>query len=472
MTFLRLLALIGLLTLIHCTPKTTSQVSTSDTNQTTSEPVKTGPCATFEDTGKSDQMIEWHVLYRDALKREDYTTAEQYWRKVFKAAPAADGKRSIQFTDGAAIYDHKYNQTEDATLKKEYVDTIMQIYDQMEGCYGGDGYISGIKGFDLYFTYPGSASNQEVWSLFKKSMDTDGDTANVFIINPMTDLLVKNYFDEAITLDEAKNYGEKILRRIQIAIDKKENPSQWDIVRDYAPQRLEIFEGVKGYYGCDYFKDKYYTAIGTLPDDCDELRSIYGKLKFGGCPDGDPAYAALETKMKQSCKVTTTSSGASEAYTALQNGDYQKAIDLFSEKANTTSDPMQKSKYEFIISKIYYAHLKQFPNARTWALKAAKSRPNWGDPFILIGQLYASSGPLCGPGRGWDSQVVVWPAIDKWNYAKQIDPSVAAEANKWINRYSQYMPKKADVFMRGSSVGGTYKVGCWIQEQTRVRTAD
>lgn len=95
-----------------------------------------------------------------------------------------------------------------------------------------------------------------------------------------------------------------------------------------------------------------------------------------------------------------------------------------------------------------------------------------GEPYILIGRLYASSGPLCGPGRGWDSQIVVWPALDMWSKAKRIDPSVAAEANKWIGRYRQYMPKKEDVFIRNLKVGASFRVGCWIQETTTIRTAD
>ena len=89
----------------------------------------------------------------------------------------------------------------------------------------------------------------------------------------------------------------------------------------------------------------------------------------------------------------------------------------------------------------------------------------------MIGRLYASSGPLCGPGRGWDSQIVVWPAIDMWNKAKRVDPSVAGEANKWIGRYSKFMPTMEDIFQRGLKVGDTYRVPCWIQENTKIRPA-
>jgi len=90
---------------------------------------------------------------------------------------------------------------------------------------------------------------------------------------------------------------------------------------------------------------------------------------------------------------------------------------------------------------------------------------------LLIGRLYASSGPLCGPGRGWDSQVVVWPAIDKWRYAKRIDPTIAGEADNLINDYEKYMPSIDDIFQRTLSVGQKFRVGCWIQETTTIRPA-
>ena len=85
--------------------------------------------------------------------------------------------------------------------------------------------------------------------------------------------------------------------------------------------------------------------------------------------------------------------------------------------------------------------------------------------------LYASSGPLCGPGTGFDSQIVVWVALDMWNKAKSLDPAAAPEANKFIRRYAQYMPNKEDIFIRGLKEGGTFKVPCWIQRNTVIRAA-
>ncbi|MBK7475942.1 MAG: hypothetical protein IPI11_07975 [Haliscomenobacter sp.] len=160
------------------------------------------------------------------------------------------------------------------------------------------------------------------------------------------------------------------------------------------------------------------------------------------------------------------------AYNCLREADYDCAIEGFEKAADQSADAAKKGQYLLLIAKIYYTSLKNFSQARKYALRAAGAKPNWGEPFILIGRMYASSGPICGPGRGWDSQIVVWPAVDMWARAKSVDPSCAPEANKWISRYSQYMPSVEDIFQRNLKVGDRFYVGCWIQEYTTIRPAN
>jgi len=132
---------------------------------------------------------------------------------------------------------------------------------------------------------------------------------------------------------------------------------------------------------------------------------------------------------------------------------------------------LKKAKYALLIAKIYYAHLKDFPESRRWARAAQQYDPTSGEPYMLVGKLYASSGPLCGPGRGWDSQVVTWVAIDEWRKGRQIDPSVRDEANRLIARYKQYMPSAEDIFQRTLQEDDLFKVRCWIQQSTKIRRA-
>lgn len=457
-----------LLVSIGCSPKVAQQVTT------VSPPVEkkpTGPCGTFKDSHDEETALNAHVIYRDFLKQENYAEALPYWRIAYRLAPAADGQRNTHFADGIRFYEHFLSKADNEARQRALIDSIFLMYDHIEECYGEVGYVSGRKAFDLYYKYKDRASEDEIYRLFKRSMDADGKDAQFFILNPFTDLLVRRYFDKKIELSEAQKYDGLIRNRLQIGLESGENQEQWQIINEYVPQRLEAFEGVKGFYDCDYYTDKYWAVYEADSTNCEVIGEVYGRLRWGGCDTSATELEMLVEAGRRHCITEAAPSEAQLAYQALREGNYEDAINRFQEAANSTDDQEKKANYLLLMAKIYYRDLKNFPLARKFALEAAAQRPNWGEPYLVIGRLYASSGPLCGPGRGWDSQIVVWPAIDKWNYAKRIDPSVAEEANKWINTYVRYMPSKEDIFQRTLQEGQSFRVGCWIQENTTIRAA-
>ncbi len=469
------LGLVGISLLLACTPKIgTHTDSPAEDTSTATAAVDTSselsPCGKFSESADQEQALNAHVIYRDFLRAENYDEAFPYWEVAYNLAPAADGKRNTHYADGIRFYEHFYANESDPAKKEEYIDQIFTFYDQIAECYGEDGYVAGRKAFDLYYKYKGRASQEEIFDLFASSITMDGDEAQFFILNPFTDLLVRRHLDGEVSLQEAQKYDAMIRSRLAEGLASGENVQQWQIINDYIPKRLEAFEGVKGFYDCDYYAEKYLPQFLADSTNCEAIELVYGKLRWGGCQEGDEDLAMIDAALKKHCIVEAAPSDARLAYDALREGQYEEAISRFTKAAEEAEDDDKRATYLLLVSKIYYAHLKNFPLARDFALQAADARPNWGEPFLLIGRLYASSGPLCGPGRGWDSQIVVWPAIDKWNYAKRIDPDVTQEANKWINTYTQYMPNTEDVFQRNLSEGGSFRVECWIQENTTIRT--
>ncbi len=457
-----------------CTPKAAPPSTTTPPKEDTTETIPEGdsPCAKFSDAPYPDQTLEHYVLYRDFLKANDWKTSFDYWKKVYAVAPAADGKRSTVFDDGIRFYERFISQTQDSTLINSYIDTIFMFYDEMERCYPEGMYASSRKAFDYYYKYPERASKLEIYNLFKKTFDKEGLKTPDFVINPFTALMVDLYFENKLDMAEAQKY-QKLIRDIVangLAKCKEKDCDRWRIVQQYSIERLEAFETVKGFYDCQYYKNKYYQEFLDNPADCDVIRNTLTWLRWGSCPDNDEQLQALLQAANENC-ATPAAGPARIASECLQNNDYNCAIENFEKAAKEATDKDRKAQYLLLVSKIYYAHLKNFSRARQYALQAAEAKPNWGEPYLLIGRLYASSGPLCGPGTGWDSQVVVWPAIDMWNKAKRVDPSAASEANKWINRYNQYMPSVEDVFSRNLKEGDSFYVGCWIQESTTIRAA-
>ncbi|MBU6169058.1 MAG: hypothetical protein KGQ86_08460 [Bacteroidetes bacterium] len=460
---------------LSCSPKI-QVVNTTDINHAADTLPKVekpkGFCATFDQSDNPQEALRNFVLYRDFLKETDWSQAYAYWEKVYEQAPAADGKRNTVLADGIRFYEHFLELEKDSLKKEEWIKKIFALYDRIEDCYPAGGYVPARKGFDLYFTYQNRASKKEIYDLFKRAWDIDGEEVPDFVLNPFTSLLVDLYFTNEISIDEARKYAMALSNRLKKGLAECEGSScmRWKVIEEYLPLKMEVFETVKGFYDCAYFMDKYYPQFLSASDDCEVIREVYSRLKFAGCSDVEEKFAALIKKGNEKC---APEKGPAElAFICLRDADYPCAIEGFLKASREVEDVKKKGEFILLAAKVYYVHMKNFTKARQLALEAAAARPNWGEPFILIGRMYASSGPLCGPGRGWESQVVVWVAIDAWAKAKSIDPSFSSEANKMINQYARFMPNREDVFIRGLKTGERFYVGCWIQESTLIRTVD
>jgi len=468
-----------------CTPKTTEGAKKEPISATkTKKPTPTidlSPCQKWVNESFEQEAVEAHVLYRDQMTAKNYTEALPLWKKAYEMAPAADGQRDVHYMDGARIYKHLIATEKglSETDKKMYQEKIFKFYQEAINCYPKKKTdYKALMAYDYFYTFPGTKSDMEIYNMYKEIIDEDGNETSVSVLNPFTSLVVGLLLEEKIPMTEAQTYTGKIMDVFNF--NKKEKSATawkkegWNIVESYAPPRLEQLEGIKDFYGCNYFKDKYLAEYRENAADCDAISTFIARMKYGSCPDSDSDLVAARAAKSQNCEVVVGSNKPGPLRTArecLENGDYDCAISNYETYVNDTDDMEKKGRYNLRIAKIYYSHKKKYSKARQYALKAADQKPGWGAPYMLIGTMYASSGPLCGPGTGFDSQRVTWVAIDKWNKAKSIDPSVSAEANKLINRYSQYMPTRADIFQRSIAEGSTYKVPCWIQENTKVRIA-
>ncbi len=228
-------------------------------------------------------------------------------------------------------------------------------------------------------------------------------------------------------------------------------------------------------YDCDYFKDKLVPEYRANPDDGDLIKKVYNKLLAQGCDKADPLMVELEAKyveyaekvnaeLQAELELKNPSIAGKRLY---DEGKYDEARAKDEEAIEKEEEEDKKADYYFTIASIQGRKLKSYNTARSNALKAAKMRPNWGRPYMLIGDLYASTSRNCGDS--WNQRLAVLAAIDKYAYGKSIDPEVSAEANEKIARYNSSKPIKDDAFMMGFSEGQVVTVGCWIGEKVKLR---
>lgn len=474
-TFLIIL-LLGIFFWVSCTPKIQEPIVTTEPKEEIVKELDPNGCITWNEIGpaKADRITDDYNIYRDRIKSKKFKAAYPLWKNVYQTSPKANGRIDYVFRDGLKIYTDFINNTSDTILQEKYVDTMAMIYEKALICFPEKkSYYLSKQGFEYYYKYKDRVSDEKIYEMLKTAVEADGNESRVSTIIPLSSLNYRLYSDEKISLEDARKVLENVNTIVSHNVANTENKKEkdaWIQVEQFTTELSDRYENKKGFYDCEYFIKKYYAEYEANQSDCNLIEDLYRKLRRAGCEKENEKLVALGDAYRSNCKTVNPDLLCGKE--ALENDQFSKAIECYEKYVDSTDDPEQKANFLLRIAKIHYAHTRQFSKARAAAREAMKYKSNWGDPLILIGKLYASSGPLCGPGTGFKSQVVCWPAIDKWNEAKRVDASVATEANKLIGRYAKFMPSKADIFSRPEvTEGGTFKVKCWIQETTKVRAA-
>lgn len=446
-----------------------------------------GQCETWVGSPKMNDAENAHSIYRQALKIEDWDIAFENWQIAYDIAPAADGKRDYHFTDGAKLYLHKFKNETDAAKKKEYADKYVQFYDLAIACYGDKGislpcktddcynkrisYLQGRKAFDMFYTL--NTSYSLTLAALKDAVDKGGNDVEYIVMDPYATIMVYNFEKGNATKEEARAAYETLnaIADFNIANNAK-LAAYYQQAKDAMNAKFRQIEN--DIFDCEFFKSKLKPQYYADPENPELIKRILGRLTRQGCPETDEFVMEVDKKWK---KYATAENAARQAEFEANNpsvaakkcydqGDFDCAIKKYDTAIEQETDPEKKASYLFSKASIQFRKLKKYNEARATARKAASLKPNWGRPFMLIGDMYGSSARNCGDH--WNQRLAILAAMDKYRYAKSIDTSVAEEANKRLSKYKKSMPSQDEGFMRGMKAGQTVKVGCWIGETVKV----
>lgn len=445
----------------------------------------TAQCETWAGKANMEEITDWHTVYRDFIKSKDFAGAEEYWTKVYEAAPAADGKRDFHFTDGAKIYVDKFTKATDDAEKKAHAARVLELYGEAIACYeaggitskrGKESALSGLynaMGYDMYYTLRSPYS--KVLETYEKALEYGGDNASYGIVTPMSTVAVYQFEKGNIDKEKALAVYESLSALCSNKADHK-----------YAAYYEQAMGAMKGEYkkiekdvfDCEYFVEEIKGKFGEDPSGVtlDELKSIVVTLKRQGCTAGQPYLDKFENAYKSKAGAINAAKKAEFeannpallAKKCYDSGDYNCALKKYKEAVEQETNPNNKANYHFSIASILFRKMNRFSDARKVALEAAKLRPDWGRPYVLIGDMYSTTARNCGDP--WNQSLAVLAAISKWKYgqSKQLDTASAGQVAKKIRTYNKSKPLKEDGFMKGIKPGDKQKVGCWIGETVAV----
>jgi len=233
---------------------------------------------------------------------------------------------------------------------------------------------------------------------------------------------------------------------------------------------ITINKGVKNnldnlfqpFASCEDLIKVFSAKMKETPDDVTLLKRITTILDKKDCTE-DKLF--LDAAVRLNELEPSPEASYSLGIKFFKDKKYSDAATFFEQATNTENNDRKYRAYRNL--GMCYQNLGNMSRARETFRRAAQVDPTNGEPYLLIGMLYAES------AKQYTDEIergaVYSAAVDKCNRAKTIDPSCAEKANSLIRAYSAAYPSMETIFFNDYSEGQSFNVGGWIGETTTIR---
>lgn len=411
------------------------------------------PCSKYGPD--STKTLDEASIYTEFYKQKNYEAAFPHWKYVYKNAP---GYHEAVVVNGIAMYKYFIDNETDSLRKERLVDTLLSLYDKRIECYGKECFNLGRKGYDLMKYRPRDYDN--IRNTYQAALDACDLSPEYFILYPYTKLMAYEY--RKGTLDKEQMFA--VYERIAKIVEANKAGQYGDKYESTFESVVEELKGI-GILTCENMRAYYSNMYQNNPDDPDTWKKV--NLALANCNTCDTIFLEMEKKLFE---IAPTAELATNIANCEKNiGSAAAALDFLNRAIDLDTNMDQKAKLAYNAARILY-EMGRYSESRAKAYEALEYHPKWGDPYILIGTMYISSGAMCKDENPFYGFAVSLVAVDKFVQAKAVDPSVSEEVNRLIAKYADFYPTTEAVFERNMNEGDPYTVKCWINETTTIRT--
>ena len=440
-------------------------------------PVQAAPVVEEEEPTITEECVMNVSLFHESVKNKMYADAYEPWWEVYTTCPNAN--KSI-YSDGAKIVEALYQATTDQAEKERLAKLAVEMQDKRIRFFGNDpkypkAYILGEKGL-AYVDYYGDTKLNEARECLRQSVEGMGSKSKVMVLVKLVDVSYTIY------KQDPNGKAEQFIADYELASNAlgeqaadatNKNAEIAGKQKDYVDN---IF-AISGAADCSKLDEIYAAVVKDNISNLDMLQKIAKLYKRVRCTESEVYFAACEAAHKLQ---PTQESAAGCASMAAKKGDYEAAISYYDQaiKLAMVEDALEDvADYQYNAAFYCYNNLKKYAEARKYAqasiatLSGLGMNKGQGRCYIIIGMCYAATRLYGNDAKGAIlNKTVYWAAVDKFVKAKQVDPSVEAQASEFISTYSRYFPTKEERFdLPNEFTGSTYYVGGWIGETTNVR---
>ncbi|MCG9909956.1 MAG: hypothetical protein MH137_01530 [Flavobacteriales bacterium] len=411
------------------------------------------------------ECAKQYSVLSEYMKQRNYDLATPAFRYIWNTCP---DQYQGTYIWGNTIYKTLFNQNKDAEYRKGIVDTLMQLHDrrillsETNAKFGDKGTNIGRKALDLIIF----KKNEDdlIFPLLKESFELSGEgvDANV-IIQYMFYAERQRAAGKLECSDIIDLYGKaSAITEKKFAETQDSNWVKTQVNVDLYSEKCLDCEALLAYYTRTFEANK---------TNADWLAKASANLDKKQCAKKeaykkDPVIGQIFLAYAEAAK--TADAYIKYASFLIANDKVSESQKYVDEAIKLETDNDKKAQYLMFVARIQ-ADDKKYSQARDNARKALQLRPNWGDPYILIGDMYAASAASCGGDDITVRGAVFSAAVDKYMQAINVDPSSSEKANAQAARCRANYPADTEVFFTEKKAGDVISIGCWIGESATLR---
>ena len=409
-------------------------------------------------------------LYNEFYKQDNIESAMPHWRKCYNIYP----KSTLNiYIHGANMYEKLIENASTPEEKSKYIDELMRLYDKRIKYFGEKGYVLGRKA-TTWLKYKLETDRELDNGDLKNTMKKGYDWLNESVTErgneselPVLILLMQTSrslfkLGELPKETIVKNYDtcNSILNA------KLETATDAGVIKDINSVQayIEDIFGSSGAADCEALVNIFTPQYESKKDDVEFIKTMLRRLGNANC-DETPLFAEATEQLY--ALEPSAEAAFNMARRFVKKDDVERAKNYYRQAMEQETDKELLAKYYYEYALFIYAKENALQEARNYARRALDNKTDYCEALMLIGDIYVAASRSFGSDN-FEKSTVFWVAADYFERARS-NPDCAVDASKKASDYRRYFPNKEEAFFRSLQEGQTYKVGGWINENTRVR---
>lgn len=404
--------------------------------------------------------------YTEFYNQKNYKDAYPTWKWCFDNCDDKVAEKTTKnvFIQGPTILENVI-ATREGEAREAAIDTLLMIYDKRIRLYGQEGTYLGSKAIMLNKYRP--QNYVEVYDMLARTFEVAGNSTAYGVLKLYMVVALNRYNKEEISKEVMVNIYSAISDALAEQLEKETKEDKKAKIADAATAVEELFV-TSSAADCKSIIDVFSPKFEADPTNVELAKKIVNLLRKGNsdeCKLSD-LYMRAAIVMYENEKSSAAAHAIGQAY--FKRGESGKAEQYYNEAISLEEDGSKKADMYYELGLLYFTNMNNYAKARQAARNALSADPNCGKAYMLKGKVYAAGGKDCGESA-FEKKCLYWLVVDQFQKAKNVDPSLASDANQLIARYSEHFPSEQDAFWVDMKAGQTVTIGCWINETTTAR---